>query len=316
MKDHLGNTRATYAAAAPGLPQVMEYQHYYPFGMQLEALGYTSGADLKNNYLYNGKELQEDYNLNWYDYGARMYDPVIGRWSTIDPKTEKRSWVSPYNYCQSNPITRIDANGMLDDDIYYNKQGQEIYRVVNDKPDRNFVIKTSQTTNEIYPNKGEERGFSSPISKEAAAMTESEISKGNLKGDHMKNVIQIASPRTIGKMMEVVKDNGTGGTVATNNREYGGILNNGMVTSAKPGTAGNSASGKNASIVGDLDFHSHPSGTTKVAGGTASWVQPPSKTDINTATGKDYVFGMGNGTIYVYIRNGVIATIPMSIFKK
>ena len=64
MKDHLGNTRVTYAAAAPGLPQVMEYQHYYPFGMQLEALGYTSGNDLKNNYLYNGKELQEDYGGN------------------------------------------------------------------------------------------------------------------------------------------------------------------------------------------------------------------------------------------------------------
>ena len=96
---------------APGLPQVMEYQHYYPFGMQLEALGYTSGADLKNNYLYNGKELQEDYNLNWYDYGARMYDPVIGRWSTVDPLAEKgRRW-SPYVYGFNNSIRNIDPDG-------------------------------------------------------------------------------------------------------------------------------------------------------------------------------------------------------------
>ena len=28
MKDHLGNTRATYAAACPGVPQVAEYNHY------------------------------------------------------------------------------------------------------------------------------------------------------------------------------------------------------------------------------------------------------------------------------------------------
>ena len=112
MKDHLGNTRVAYTAAAPGLPQVMEYQHYYPFGMQLEALGYTSGNDLKNNYLYNGKELQEDYNLNWYDYGARMYDPLIGRWSTVDPKAESYYSWSPYHYVANNPLKFIDPTGM------------------------------------------------------------------------------------------------------------------------------------------------------------------------------------------------------------
>ena len=98
--------------AAPGLPQVMEYQHYYPFGMQLEALGYTSGNDLKNNYLYNGKELQEDYGLNWYDYGTRMYDPVIGRFTTVDPMAEKFRRMSPYNYAANNPIRFIDPDGM------------------------------------------------------------------------------------------------------------------------------------------------------------------------------------------------------------
>jgi len=109
---------------APGLPQVMEYQHYYPFGMQLEALGYTSGADLKNNYLYNGKELQEDYNLNWYDYGARFYDPVIGRWTTIDPLAEKMSWVSPYVYCSNTPINKIDPDGRLEVDDWYEYQNE------------------------------------------------------------------------------------------------------------------------------------------------------------------------------------------------
>jgi DNA primase len=42
----------------------------------------------------------------------------------------------------------------------------------------------------------------------------------------------------------------------------------------------------------------------------------PSATDIKTATGKDYVFAMKEGTIYIYTTKGVVATIPISTFKK
>jgi RHS repeat-associated protein len=111
MKDHLGNTRATYAQAAPGLPMVAEYQHYYPFGMQLETLGYTSGIDLPNQHLYNGKELQPEYNLQWYDYGARMYDPQLGRFHTQDRFSEKYYSFSNYSYGANNPVLMIDVNG-------------------------------------------------------------------------------------------------------------------------------------------------------------------------------------------------------------
>jgi len=70
----------------------------------------------ENKYLYNGKELQDDdlggVNLDWYDYGARFYDPALGRFGTMDPLSESFSFQSPYAYAANNPIGNIDFLGM------------------------------------------------------------------------------------------------------------------------------------------------------------------------------------------------------------
>jgi RHS repeat-associated protein len=89
---------------------VIQENHYYPFGMNIAGLGldYESG----NKYLYNGKEKQSDHNLDWLDYGARMYDAQIGRWHSVDPLAELYRSLSSYHYVHNNPLKFIDPNGM------------------------------------------------------------------------------------------------------------------------------------------------------------------------------------------------------------
>uniref|UniRef100_UPI0013D1958E RHS repeat-associated core domain-containing protein n=1 Tax=Flavobacterium ajazii TaxID=2692318 RepID=UPI0013D1958E len=92
--------------------------NYYPFGMKHK--GYNTVSTSTNpalKYKYNGKEFLDELGLNMYDYGARNYDPAIGRWMNIDPKAEvSRRW-SPYSYCYDNPMRFVDPDGMLAQDI-------------------------------------------------------------------------------------------------------------------------------------------------------------------------------------------------------
>ena len=66
------------------------------------------------NYLYNGKELQDEMGWEVYAFGFRYYDPVIARWNVPDPMAEEphNFSYSPYNYCINNPLLFIDPNGM------------------------------------------------------------------------------------------------------------------------------------------------------------------------------------------------------------
>ena len=68
--------------------EVLQTNDQYPFGMNMAGLGYGTTAPV-NSYLYNGKELQDELGLGFYDYGAIFYDPVIGRWNGVDALSEK-----------------------------------------------------------------------------------------------------------------------------------------------------------------------------------------------------------------------------------
>ena len=120
IQDHQGNNRVVVAQNGT----VGEVNDYYPFGGLLS-------SSLSNNvqpYKYNGKELNRDNGLDWYDYGARMYDASLGRWHVVDPMSEKYYSFNPYNYCNNEPVGRIDPNGK---DYWSTNDRNQIFDFIN-----------------------------------------------------------------------------------------------------------------------------------------------------------------------------------------
>jgi len=148
-KDHLGNNRVSYAVDPDSnVLKIKEESHYYPFGLKhwnynnaeysfqgrnarVSLMSKPGGggdpfptnqfvkADYK--YKYNAKEWQDELGLNMYDYGARQYDPALGRWFAVDPLAEtSRRW-SPYAYCYNNPMVFVDPDGMEADSVKEDK---------------------------------------------------------------------------------------------------------------------------------------------------------------------------------------------------
>src|SRR5690606_13330273 len=112
--DHLGNIRLSYTknTLAGNPPVIVEENNYYPFGLKHQGYNNISPPNNVYQYKYNGKELQDELGLNFYDYGARNYDPALGRFPSMDPISSQFPHVSPYNYAENEPVSSIDLWGL------------------------------------------------------------------------------------------------------------------------------------------------------------------------------------------------------------
>ena len=105
-QDHLGNNREV----VDNLGRIIQVTNYYPYGSPFCDSLSSLNATLQP-YKYNGKEFDRMHGLNTYDYGARQYSPALPSWDRIDPLAEEHYSVSPYAYCNNNPIRFIDPDG-------------------------------------------------------------------------------------------------------------------------------------------------------------------------------------------------------------
>ena len=98
---------------------ILEENHYYAFGLKIAGISSKKLADqtgdeghTKNEYGYNDKELFDDGDLNWVDYGFRNYDPQIGRFLQIDPLSDDYDALTPYHYAANDPVGNSDEDGL------------------------------------------------------------------------------------------------------------------------------------------------------------------------------------------------------------
>ena len=139
LRDHLGSVRVV--ARPDG--KAVQVNHYYPYGMafagggmsgnagahpveggvsvaggSLEIGGETGGMELarpgaSQPYRFLGNELYTSNSLGLYDFSARMYDPSLGRFLSVDPMAEGYRHLSPYAYCAGNPVVYVDKDGQV-----------------------------------------------------------------------------------------------------------------------------------------------------------------------------------------------------------
>ena len=312
LTDHIGSTRVVAKVTTAGRDD-LDRKDYYPFGKAWTQAGMPIS---ENRYTFSGKEqvdvaIEDGITTPIHDFGARYYDSDGVLFFQQDPLMEKYYSIGQYNYCAGNPVRLIDPTGMSSDE-YYNEKGVKIYDT--HEGTRTFVIRTSD----------DKFAGKTAITVSAAQQTEAKITNGELQGDHMQNVVEIAPISTLREARSTIKDDGKGNSSNNpdNHREYGGnILSDNSIADVSEGPTREDNGGKGSiSIPGNKDskatYHSHMSATFVKDGAIKGSSRGPSMTDYKSIQGRQgYIFQMRTQEIIVFDKSGIKATLPFSVLK-
>ena len=126
ITDHLGSTRTI--VEGDDYTEV-EQNDYYPFGKRIA--DNTLPTTPTNRWQFSGKEIQTLGSINLLDFGARLYDDYLGRWISQDPVSHKYIGITPYGYCNNDPVIYLDING-----AEFTDSSKEFIRRIKDRIER------------------------------------------------------------------------------------------------------------------------------------------------------------------------------------
>ncbi len=224
LRDHLGSVRSVIDGDTG---TVIETNDYYPFGKRIPVTNSvaepveatTQSATSPDRWLFSSKESQSFLNASipLLDFGARMYNPVIARWTASDPLSEKYHGISPYAYCLGNPISIIDPNGM---DIWTMDEKGNVVWVKESDDHRLYYMNNDGLLSDDYVSVSD-RSILDDLTK-----TEAKVDGGAKVSSHTSktgindifNVFKFASDKT--KVEWAVHRNGDTYTIGTGHNSY------------------------------------------------------------------------------------------------
>jgi RHS repeat-associated protein len=180
---------------------VIQMEDYYPFGLTFNS--YSIENSTPNNYLYNGKEKQDELGLDWMDYGARMYMPEIGKWGVIDFLTDLDNSWSSYNYVRNNPISKVDPDG----NYWADSQSEEKANQLLD----NTIKKVIDVTGDLDALRD----------KDTSGMSEKDLKKHNRQIKSLENRAEQLT-QSIGDIMSLGTDLENGYSLKSGDNQGGG----------------------------------------------------------------------------------------------
>ena len=240
LRDHLGSVRAVIDGDTG---TVVKTSDYYPFGKRIQVTAPVSepvggsqhasepavapvapatsvaSTSSPNRWHFSGKESQSFLyaNIPLLDFGARMYNPTIARWTTSDPLSEKYYGISPYVYCLGNPISIIDPNGM---DIWTMDEKGNVVWVKESDDHRLYYMNNDGLLSDDYVSVSD-RSILDDLTKTEAkvdggAKVSSHTSKSGI--NDIFKVFKFASDKT--KVEWAVHRNGDTYTIGTGHNSY------------------------------------------------------------------------------------------------